>query len=111
MMTVIRVAQSIKRDQHRPMSKIRLGLLATVIFLAACSEQPKHEVWAVVVDIRPHISPRWNTDEMVVEARSADGLRGTKAVLKAGLNCRVGDTVRASAQGIALTLDDHACAR
>ena len=86
-------------------------VLAAAIAITACSEQPKREVRAVVVDIRPHASPKWKNDELVVEARTEDGLLGTKEVMRAGLSCRVGDTVRGTAQGVSLTLDDHACER
>jgi hypothetical protein len=86
-------------------------VLAAAIAITACSEQPKREVWAVVIDIRPHASPKWKTDELVVEARTEEGLLGTKEVMRAGLSCRVGDTIRATAQGVSLTLDDHACER
>jgi hypothetical protein len=88
-----------------------LAVLAGAIALTACSDQPKREVMAVVVDIRPHISPKWHTDEWVVEARTWDGLRGTKSVLRDRLNCRVGDAIPVTAQGVSLTLDDHACER
>ena len=36
---------------------------------------------------------------------------GDKSVLAARLNCQVGDTVHASARGIALELDDGVCER
>jgi len=93
------------------MRMVRLSLLGGVIALIGCAEQPKRDVWAVVVEIEPHISPRWNTDELVVTARTSEGLLGTKSVLKARLNCQVGDTVHASVRGVALTLDDRACER
>jgi len=93
------------------MSKGLLRVLTVATALTACSEQPRRDVWAVVVDIRPHLSPKWDTDQLVVEARTPDGLDGTKEVLRAGLNCRVGDTVRAVAQGVSLTLDQRACER
>jgi hypothetical protein len=79
--------------------------------LAACSDQTKHETWAVVVNIAPHINPKWNADEVVVTARTQSGVLGTKSVLTARLSCHVGDTVHASVEGVALTLDDHACTR
>jgi hypothetical protein len=90
--------------------KFHLGV-ALLCALSACSEQPKRETWAVVVNIAPHASPKWNADEMVVTARSQDGALGAKSVLTGRVNCRVGDTVHASARGIALTLDDRACER
>ena len=85
--------------------------MLAIAFLAACSEQPKHEAWAVVVSIAPHPSPKRHPDEVVVTARSKDGATGSKSVLTARLNCRVGDTVHVAKQGVALTLDEHACER
>jgi len=84
------------------------ALVATA-FLGACSEQPKREAWAVVVSIAPLSNPKWHPDEVIVTARSEDGAIGSKSVLTARLTCRVGDTIHASARGLALTLDDHAC--
>ena len=55
--------------------------------------------------------PQWHPEEAVVTARSPAGAFGTKTVRAKRLSCRVGDTVRASAQGIALTLDEGACER
>ena len=92
------------------LKKSAIVLMATIV-LPACSAQPKRDVWAVVVDIRPHVSPKLNTDEWVVEGRTPDGLVATKSVLRIDLNCSVGDSVRATAQGISMTLDDHACQR
>ena len=93
---------------QRDMRALYPALVATA-FLAACSEQPNREVWAVVVSIAPHASPKWRPDEVVVTARSQDGAMGSKSLLTARLTCRVGDTVHASARGITLSLDDHAC--
>lgn len=93
------------------MRRLRLSLLTGAIALTACSEQPKREVSAVVVSIAPHVSPKWDADEVVITARSPDGSFGAKSVLRAGLNCRVGDRVKASARGLALTLNEHACER
>lgn len=81
------------------------------VALNACSVHPKVKVYAVVVDIRPHASPKRNPDEVVVEARTMAGLHGAKSVLATSLDCRVGDTVQAWAQGLSLTLDDNACER
>ena len=108
MIPIVVIGQSAKRVAVKSWL---LGSLAAATAMSACSEQPKREVSAVVVDIRPHASPKWNTDQLVVEARDADGLVGTKEVLPVGLTCRVGDRVRATAQGISLTLDVHACVR
>jgi len=93
------------------MRKALLSALAAANAIGGCAEQPKRQVWAVVTDIRAHVSPKWNTDQWVVEARTTNGLSGTKEVLRAALTCRVGDTVRATAQGSSLALDEHACER
>ena len=85
--------------------------LAIALFgLAACSQQPKRETSAVVVSIAPGPSGRWDTDKVVVTARSPDGVVGTRWVPKRDLRCHVGDNLRGSVQGTALTLDNHACA-
>ncbi|WP_137861544.1 MULTISPECIES: hypothetical protein [unclassified Sphingomonas] len=85
--------------------------LLLAIPLAACSEQPEREAWAIVVSIAPHPNPEWDSDEIVVTARTEDGAFGSKRVLIARLNCRVGDTVHGSARGLALKLDARACER
>ncbi|NYT39130.1 hypothetical protein HZY97_00035 [Sphingomonas sp. R-74633] len=87
-----------------------LALLATAL-LAACSQQPKREAWAVVISIAPHANPKWSADEVVVTARTEDGAFGSKQVLATRLNCHVGDAVHGSARGLALTLDERACER
>jgi hypothetical protein len=84
-------------------------LLAGMIASASCTEQPKREAWAVVVDIGPQANPRWHPDEVVVTARSEDGAVGSKSIQRARLTCHVGDTIHASARGIALTLDATSC--
>jgi len=86
-------------------------IILSLCALSACSQQPKREVQAVVISIAEHANPKWDADELVVTARSQDGAFGSKSVLAARLNCRVGDWVRASARGVALTLDDRACVR
>jgi hypothetical protein len=87
------------------------SVTAAMTAIAACSAQPKRDMWAMVIDIRPHFSPKWNIDEWVVEARTVDGLRGTKSILRANLDCRVGDAVRVTVQGVSVTLDSDACER
>ena len=87
----------------------RMCLLFGVI--SACSEQPKRAVWAVVVDIGPHASPKWKPDQVVVTARAPDGAMGSKSVLASILSCHVGDTIHGWQQGIALALDEKACER
>ncbi len=91
------------------MRAICLSLFVVTTLLSACSKQPERQTSAVVVNIAPGFRPKWDTDKVQVTARSLDGLVGVKNVPLAQLKCRVGDTVRASAQGIALTLDDRAC--
>ena len=86
-------------------------LLAGMIAAASCTEQPKRETWALVVGIARQANPKWHPDELLVTARSETGAVGTKTVETNRLTCRVGDTVRASSRGIALTLDENACVR
>jgi hypothetical protein len=93
------------------MRKLRPVLLASILLSPSCHEQPKRQVWALVVSITAHGNPKWHPEEVVVTARSPEGAAGTKTVLAERLSCRVGDTVRATAQGIALTLDAQACER
>jgi hypothetical protein len=84
-------------------------ILLPLCALTACSDQPRHKAWAIVVSIAAPANPKWDSDKLVVTARSQDGAMGQKFVPTARLNCRVGDTVHGSVKGIALTLDDHAC--
>ena len=93
------------------MRTVGLSLAITIAFLAACSKQPVRHTSAVVIDIAPALSPRWDTDKVQVTARSLDGLIAVTNVSLAQLRCHVGDTVRASVQGMALTLEDGACIR
>jgi hypothetical protein len=86
------------------------ALLATFVG-SGCSKQPEHEVWAVVISIAPHSNPKFYPDELVVTAKSQQGIMGMKSVLATQLNCQVGDTVRAKARGLALELDARACKR
>lgn len=86
------------------------ALLVTALS-GACTEQPQHESWAAVTSIAPHFDPKWYPDEVVVTARSQNRAMGSKSVPIARLNCRVGDTIRGSVQGLALKLDEHACER
>lgn len=89
-----------------------IGLsLVVATALAACSKQPVRQTSAVVVNIAPGLRPKWDTDKVQVTARSLDGLITVTNVPLAQLKCHVGDTVRASVQGIALTLEDGACIR
>lgn len=85
------------------------GALVALLALAACAPQPVRKTSAVVVAIAPGPRPRWDTDKVQITARSSDGLVAVKTIILAQLKCHVGDTVQASAQGIALTLDDRAC--
>ena len=88
----------------------RVSALWPALALAACAEQPKREVWAMVTSIAP-IASRWNTDQLTVAVRSPDGAVGMVRVSAARLHCHVGDTVRASARGVSLTLADGFCER
>ena len=88
---------------------LRSCLTIAVFGMAACSQQPKRETYAIVVSIAPGPSGKWDTDKVVVTARSPDGVVGMKWVAKRQFRCRVGDTLRATIQGTALTLDDGAC--
>jgi hypothetical protein len=92
------------------MQFVLFGLMVILLSLTGCSKQPERETFAVVVSITPRVS-RWHTNEILVIARSPNGEIGAKSVLKSRLACRVGDTVRASARGIALTLNEQACVR
>ena len=91
------------------MRTISLILIFAVASVAACSKQPVRETSAVVVNIAPGFRPKWDTDKVRITARTLDGLVTVKNVPLAQLKCHVSDTVRASVQGIALTLDDRAC--
>ncbi len=93
------------------MRTVGLTFLVVATFLAACSEQPVRQTSAVVVNIAPGLSPRWDANNVQVTARNLDGLVAVKNVPLAKLKCRVGDTVSASVQGITLTLNDEACIR
>jgi hypothetical protein len=104
-------AQTAERARLWRVRMLRLVMLAVLVVPASCSEQPKRQVWAVVVSIASHPNPKWHPEEVVVTARSPAGAFGTKTVRAKRLSCRVGDTVRATAQGIALTLDEGTCER
>jgi len=84
-------------------------LFLTMSALAGCHEQPSCQTSAVVVDIAHGLRPKWDTDEVQITAKSRGGLMTEKNVPITMLKCRVGDTVKATVQGIALTLDDRAC--
>ena len=85
--------------------------LLAIAAASACSDQPKRDVDAVVTRIGHLSSARWHTDEVVITARTARGLIGTKTVIRSLLTCQVGDTIKAVQQGISLTLSDTACER
>ena len=86
-----------------------LSFLVAATVLVGCTEQPVHQTSAVVVNIATGLRPKWDTDKVQVTARSLDGLVTVKDVPLAQLKYHVGDTVRASVQGITLTLDGRAC--
>lgn len=88
---------------------VGFSLLLAATLLADCATQPARETSAVVVNIAPGLRPRWDTNKVQITARNLDGLIAVKNVPLAQLKCHVGDTVRASVQGITLTLDDRAC--
>ncbi|MFA5970475.1 MAG: hypothetical protein WC816_14675 [Sphingomonas sp.] len=90
------------------MQSIRISLISATIALTTCSEQPERTTSATVVNISPTQS-KWNADEVLITAKSPDGLIGVQHVLTARLKCHVGDKVRASARGITLKLDADAC--
>lgn len=90
------------------MQAIRISLISAAIALTTCSEQPERATSAIVVNIAPTQS-EWSADEVLVTAKSAEGLVGVQHVLTARLKCHVGDKVRASARGITLKLDANAC--
>ena len=92
------------------MKTILLALVAAAS-VTACTEQPEREVSAVVLSIAPQANPKWNPDEVVLTARSADGAFGSKSILISRLNCKVGDTFQATARGVALIFSDNACER
>ena len=92
------------------MKSILFALVAAA-FVTACTEQPEREVSAVVLSIAPQANPKWNPDKVVVTARSPDGAFGSKSILISRLNCKVGDTLQATARGVALTLNKNACER
>jgi hypothetical protein len=88
-----------------------LAMLTGLMAVTACSEQPEREVSAVVVSIAPHANPKYDANELVVTARSPQGAMGSKPVLAALLNCKVGDIIPAKARGVALEFDGRACER
>lgn len=92
------------------MKSILFALVAAA-YVTACTEQPEREVSAVVLSIAPQANPKWNPDEVVLTARSADGAFGSKSILISRLNCKVGDTFQATARGVALIFSDNACER
>lgn len=48
---------------------------------------------------------------VIITARNAQGLMGTKTVLIARLDCRIGDQVNATVQGATLRIDGKACVK
>lgn len=87
----------------------RIKLVLATIAISACAEQPRRETTAVVINIGPGSSPKWDTDKLQITAQSPDGLLGTKSIPAGQLACRVGDKVRGSARGVMLELDERAC--
>ncbi|MBB3982333.1 hypothetical protein GGR44_001996 [Sphingobium fontiphilum] len=72
-------------------------IVLPLIFPACgCADQPVHKTSAVVLNIAPHANPKCSPDEVVVTARSVDGVVGMKCVRLANLDCRIGDRVAAT---------------
>lgn len=46
---------------------------------------------------------------MVIQFQSSNGLIGKRMMLFSEIHCAVGDTVKATAQGVSLTMDDASC--
>ena len=84
-------------------------LILTSTLLASCAPQPKREVTAKVVSISFPYSPRWRPGEVAIEFQTNDGLVGRKTMLASLNRCKVGDTVRAHAQGLTLNFDEKVC--
>ena len=89
---------------------LHTSLIVVGTALASCSEQPAHKPSAIVVDIAPRVA-RWHADEVIVPARSGNGLTGEETVSIARLNCRVGDQVQATGRDVSLNLNGHPCER
>jgi hypothetical protein len=88
--------------------------VAAAIFVGGCSNptssssQPAEPTTAFIVSIAPRVS-KWNSDMVVITARSTDGLMGSKTVLISRLTCKVGDEVSATVQGTTIQMDGKAC--
>lgn len=90
-------------------SLVRPLLLASVLAIAACGNQPERTTSAVVVNLT---APEGRfTNRVIVTVRSSDGSSGFKGVPLALLTCRVGDTVKVHERGVSLVLDEDACIR
>jgi hypothetical protein len=93
------------------MRTVRLNLaMMAIVVSVGCAKQPQRDVSAKVIDISPPVS-RWHADQVVVTVRGENGIVGMKLVPIAQLRCRVGDDVRASVRGVALSIDDKACGK
>ena len=89
----------------------RFLIVTAIMALTCCQPQPKRAVWAKVVSVSSPYDPKYRPGDVLVEFESNDGLMGGKT-MQASLNrCQIGDTVRATAQGITLKLDEKACLR
>jgi hypothetical protein len=83
-------------------------------FIAGCSSptasssSPTNSTTASIVSIARRVS-KWNSDMVVITARNADGLMGSKTVLISRLACKVGDDVSATVQGSTIQIDGKAC--
>lgn len=102
-------------DQAEPsyfgVMKPRFLIVAATMALTCCQPQPKRTVWVKITSVSSPYNPKYQPGEVLVEFESNDGLVGGKT-MQASLNrCQIGDTVRATAQGITLKLDEKACLR
>ena len=79
--------------------------------LVGCQQQPvqpKQHVTARIIAITPRVS-RWESDQMIIQFQSANGLTGKRVMPATEIHCALGDTVKATAQGVSLTMDDASC--
>lgn len=97
------------RRAFRGLTVAGLSLVASA--MPACSDQPSRRTSAVIVNIAPGSHAKYEADKALVTARNPQGLVTSRNVPMSELDCRVGDTVGATAQGLTLTLDPGACRR
>ena len=90
--------------------KQRFLIVVFMMALVCCQPQPKRMVWAKVVSVSSPYNPKYRSGEVLIEFES-DSLMGGKTMQTSLNRCQVGDTVRATAQGLTLKLDEKACLR